>query len=460
MEPSPHDARTAFVTFDGHRNGDLTTYLYKTTDLGQTWTSLSGDEDLEGYALSVRQDLETPNLLFLGTEFGLFISLDEGGSWARFDNNMPMVGVRDMVIHPRDHALVMGTHGRGVIILDDITPLRQINTDITGEKVAFLETQPTVLRDPGAGGSWFGGSGNFVAGNPNSAAEVVYFMNRRHTFGRMYIEVYRDGELVKELPAGKSGGINIVEMPTSLPKPRSAPTNNRMALFGSIFGPNLEAGKYEVRLIKGRDTYTTTFTLVNDPDAPYSDEDRRIQREVTMQLYDMSEDLAYMYDVLESVKKQAAEVEGLRRKAQERADALEETIQSKLVTLVALEGDGYVNEGERIREEISTLYQKVSQYPGRPSEPQVDEAARLAMEMKAVRQWFDQLLKEDVAEVNADLAKAEREAISWQSKDAFLSADGGGSSAGSGQLFWSGHEMYDVLTGTPLGHRWYLSLLR
>ncbi|CAH0999583.1 hypothetical protein LEM8419_00883 [Neolewinella maritima] len=125
VEPSPHDPLSALVTFDAHRTGDQTPYLYRTDDGGQQWTRLT-DESLSGYALSVRQDLVNPDLLFLGTEFGLYISLDGGASWAPFRNNVPPVGIRDMVIHPRDGDLVMATHGRGVIILDDLEALRQL----------------------------------------------------------------------------------------------------------------------------------------------------------------------------------------------------------------------------------------------------------------------------------------------------------------------------------------------
>jgi hypothetical protein len=459
VEPSPHDARTCYVTFDGHRNGDMATYLYKTTDLGQTWTRLQG-EALAGYALSVRQDLAAPNLLFLGTEFGLYISLDDGASWARFDSNMPKAGVRDMVIHPRDHALVMATHGRGILIIDDITPLRQITPALTQEKVAFLETQPTLLRDPGAGGSWFGGSGNFVAENPSSAAQVVYYMSRRHTFGRMFFEIYKDGEMIKELPAGKSGGINIVEMPTRMPKPQSAPTNNTQALFGSIFGPNLEAGDYEVKLIKGRDTFTTSFTLAYDPDSPYSAEDRAVQREVTMQLYQMSEELAYIYHVLHQVHERAAATEGLRRRAQERTDALAAQLADKLGTLVSLEGDGYVNESEKLRELISAVYTDVSQYPGRPSESQIEETNRLAAALKAVRAWMDNLLVTEVATFNADLEKAGQEPLSWPGQEEFLSGEEDGGSGGSGYLFRSHREIYEAQNQTPLGLRWWSTWTR
>ncbi len=86
--------------------------------------------------------MENKNLLFLGTEWGLFISIDGGENWARFDNNVPRVGIRDMVIHPTENALVMGTHGRGVIILDDITPLRQLTNEILSKKFHFFDVPP------------------------------------------------------------------------------------------------------------------------------------------------------------------------------------------------------------------------------------------------------------------------------------------------------------------------------
>ena len=455
IDPSPHDAQTAYVTFDGHRNGDMNTYLYKTTDLGVSWTRL-GPEGTEGYALSVRQDRVQPNVIYLGTEFGLYISLNDGQSWARFTNNMPKVGVRDIAIQERDNALAMATHGRGIILLDDLSPLQQISAQMLEEKIAFFPTKTTLLRDPGAGGSWFGGSGNFTAGNPSSAAQVIYYNKKRHTFGKMYFEVYKDGEKIREIPAGKSAGINIVSMPTRLPPPKSAPTRNRMALFGSIFGPNLEAGEYEVKLIKGRDSYSSSFTLAYDPDAPYSDEDRAAQRETTMQLYDMSEKLAYIYHVYDQIHEQLEAVDGMKRKRQEAIDGLEEQIKTTMSTLVALEGDFYVDEGEQIRERISQLYMKVSQYPGRPSDSQLNEAVRLQTAMDQVEVQFTQRITSEVPAINELLIKADREALSWDEETTFFAQDSGSSSTESGQLDWKGNEMYKSMNATPLGWRWML----
>ena len=129
VEASPHDEATAFVTFDGHRRGDMNTYVFRTTDFGQTWAPIITDV-IDGYAWVIKQDPVNPNLLFLGTEEGLYITLDQGENWARFSENLPRVAVHDLVIHPTEHDLVIGTHGRGVYVIDDITPLRGLNHEI------------------------------------------------------------------------------------------------------------------------------------------------------------------------------------------------------------------------------------------------------------------------------------------------------------------------------------------
>jgi photosystem II stability/assembly factor-like uncharacterized protein len=128
IAPSPYDAGTAFVVFDNHRRSDWTPYVYKTTDYGKTWTSLA-TKNLWGYALSIVQDPVDRDLLFLGTEFGLWASQDGGRSWMKWTKGIPTVSVMGLAIHPREHDLVVATHGRGLYILDDIRPLRTLTED-------------------------------------------------------------------------------------------------------------------------------------------------------------------------------------------------------------------------------------------------------------------------------------------------------------------------------------------
>src|SRR5437016_12868361 len=152
------DEGTAFVTFDAHTFGDMKSYAYKTTDFGKTWTPLvAADAPVRGYAHVLRQDLVNPDLLFLGTEYGLWISVDGGKQWAQYKGgNLPNVAVRDLVVHPRDNDLVIGTHGRGIWIVDDITPLRALTPDVLNKEALFLQSAPAVQRIPAQGG-WANG---------------------------------------------------------------------------------------------------------------------------------------------------------------------------------------------------------------------------------------------------------------------------------------------------------------
>jgi photosystem II stability/assembly factor-like uncharacterized protein len=142
VNASHHDAGTAYVTFDNHRMGDFDPYVYKTTDFGDTWTDLSEDipSDLPGNSIhTLAEDPNNPNLLFIGTEFGCYVSIDGGSTWTRLMNNLPPVAVRDLVIHPREQDLVAGTHGRSIWILDDISPLQQLSESIMKKEVHFFD---------------------------------------------------------------------------------------------------------------------------------------------------------------------------------------------------------------------------------------------------------------------------------------------------------------------------------
>ena len=128
VEPSHHDESVAYVVLEDHRRGDWTPYIYKTEDFGNTWKSLS-DNNIQSFVHVIREDPIEPNLLFVGTEFGVRFSVDGGTSWMNWQHGVPAAPVRDLRIHPREHDLVVGTHGRGIYVVDDIRPLRQAAAD-------------------------------------------------------------------------------------------------------------------------------------------------------------------------------------------------------------------------------------------------------------------------------------------------------------------------------------------
>ncbi len=403
IEPGHFDRNTAYVTFDNHRNGDMKPYIYKTTDLGKTWILITTPE-IEGYAWVVREDRVNPMLLYAGTEFGLYISIDGGKKWARFENNVPRVAVHDIAVHPKEDAIILATHGRALMIIDDISPLRQLTSEVMAKAIHFFETKPTVLNDPGAGGNWFGGDGNFSGENPSSVAKIVYWMSKRHTFGKMAIEVYDQNDLlIRELPAGKSAGINVVEMTATMDKPKAAPSENPQALFGSLFGPNLPAGTYKVKVIKGKDEYLTSFTLKYPDNSPYTVEDRKVQQETTMLLYKQTEHLAYLYAAQDGMAKQAKVVVEKNPKMGKIVNPFIKEVEDQNATLVFRGGDFYINTEEKLAEQISELYGQVSSFPGRPGHAQVERVGSLDEELKKANVKFDQLRNEKLKKINTTL---------------------------------------------------------
>ncbi|HEX2163083.1 MAG TPA: hypothetical protein VHM02_03975 [Thermoanaerobaculia bacterium] len=174
VEPSPHDPAAAFVVLDNHRRDDLRPYVYRTGDFGRTWKSLA-TPSLRGYALTIRQDPVDPDLLFLGTEFGLWISLDGGGSWLPFAHGLPTVSVMDLAIQPRENDLVIATHGRSLYVIDDLTPLRALAAEHLAAPLHLFPIAPaTQVEIAQTGSSRFPGHGEFRGENEPYGALVAF----------------------------------------------------------------------------------------------------------------------------------------------------------------------------------------------------------------------------------------------------------------------------------------------
>jgi photosystem II stability/assembly factor-like uncharacterized protein len=197
VEASHHDPGTAYVTFDGHRSDVFTPWVFKTTDYGSSWTNITGNIP-DGHVVHLlREDLRNPNLLFVGTEFGLFVTLDGGALWTPVRNGFPTVAVQDMVIHPRDMDLVVGTHGRAMWVLDDITPLQQLTPAVRSASGFLFEQRPaTIWENTSRGGQrghfWYAGE-NPATIEPTSSLPRAGFTNRA-------LIVYYVGTSVRSAP--------------------------------------------------------------------------------------------------------------------------------------------------------------------------------------------------------------------------------------------------------------------
>lgn len=418
---STYDQAAAFVTFDGHRRGDMKPYAYRTADFGQTWTSVTTDT-VEGYAWVLKQDLVDPDLLFLGTEFGLYLSIDGGAEWARFTGGLPKVAVHDIAIHPREHDLILATHGRGVYILDDITPLRQLSAELVASEVALLPADPFVMPST-ATMQGFSGGDEFVGRNPPEAVVITYYLKKRHVFGDLKVEIYdREGKLVSTIPGTKRKGLNRVEWPMRLPPPKVPPADSLAMAF---IGPRVPEGEYTVKLIKGKETLSGKVQLVADPRSPHSAEDRDAQQKLSMYLYRKLEDMTFLIDTALAIRDQARE----RAKELPKGDKLTKSVEALAEAYEKLRGElvssgegGIFGSDEKLREHLSNLYAGVTAYDGRPTQTQQDRAVRLVGELDAAAARFKALEAGDLAKVNGALTKKGVKPITAKSRDEWEAA--------------------------------------
>ncbi|MGD9344441.1 MAG: hypothetical protein PVH84_01175 [Candidatus Aminicenantes bacterium] len=171
VEASHFAKGACYVTFDGHRSDIFSPFVFKTTDFGKTWENITNDLPADHPVYVIREDVKNRDLLFVGTEFAVFVSVDGGKSWERLMNGMPTVAIHDLLIHPSDNDLIAGTHGRGVWICDDITPLQQLSEDVRTSEV-FLFRNLTATRWHGISRGATRGHQLFIGTNPLSMSQV------------------------------------------------------------------------------------------------------------------------------------------------------------------------------------------------------------------------------------------------------------------------------------------------
>ncbi|MDA7951393.1 MAG: hypothetical protein MPJ24_07890, partial [Pirellulaceae bacterium] len=210
VEASHYKKGTAYVTIDGHRSAYFDPMVYKTDDFGQTWTNITSNLPSGHPCYVIRQDRKNENLLFVGTEFAIFYSIDEGKSWAKLNNNLPTVAIHDLLVHPRDPDLVIGTHGRGLWVLDDISALQQATPDVLKKEAHLFENEVATkwLRHSVQGK---GGSYAFSGENPTKNAVINYYLGDNVT-GDVQVEIAdATGKMTRSYTVPATPGIGKLE---------------------------------------------------------------------------------------------------------------------------------------------------------------------------------------------------------------------------------------------------------
>jgi len=413
VEAGHFDQGTAYASFDTHTFGIMSPFVYKTADFGKTWTPVvTPTSNVRGYSHVVKEDLVNRDLLFVGTEMGLWVSIDGGRQWAQYKGGeFPNVAVRDLAIHPRDNDLVVATHGRGIWIIDNITPLRQLSQATMDKDIAFLQTEPAVQKLQ-AGGGWVNGDAAFVGDNPTDDAVITYYQKKRHIFGDLKIEVLdARGNVVGNIPASKRRGLNRVRWGMRMPAPRVPPAASIAG--GAILGPRFMPGTYTVRMTKDAKVYETPLNVMLDPRAKFTVADRQAEFDLAMKLYNtfgtMTDAVARMNDVRRSLDDRATKATDAALKTRlTNASARVDELRRKIV---ATKEGGAITGEERLREFLSNLYGDVVGYEGRPSQTQMDRADSLARELADVVKSFDDWSVKELPGLNAALSGSKLEPI-------------------------------------------------
>jgi photosystem II stability/assembly factor-like uncharacterized protein len=274
VEASRRGEGVAYVAFDGHRGHDFKPYLFVTEDFGQTWKAIASGLPEGGTLSVVREHPRKTDVLFVGTERGLFVSWNRGGAWARLKANLPTVPVDDIQIHPRENDLVLGTHGRGVWILDDLTPLLETPSGIVAKEVELFDVRAATQDRTYAGG---GNTGHktFLADNPPDGALLTYFLkDKPGDKEKVKVTVKSSaGEVVREIDGPKEQGLNRTSWDLRY-EPPVPPDPEAPSFFGPPRGPFVVPGTYSVTVAAGDRSATRDVVVQEDPRVRIGDAER------------------------------------------------------------------------------------------------------------------------------------------------------------------------------------------
>ncbi len=242
---SAHDPQVAYVAIDGHRSGKYTPWLFRTADGGKSWQSIAANLPDGGPVKVIKEDPKNPDLLFAGTEFALWASVDRGKRWFKFAR-LPTVAVDDIVLHPRDADLLVATHGRSIYVVDDIRPLEELTAPVQQEEAHLFSIRPVTGRYPMPGWAESAGGAVFRGENPPQGALITWYV-RRYTGDELSIAIANAaGQPVANLKAPGTAGFGRVTWDLR-------PTKDLLTQYGGERSDKMVApGEYTVTLTVGK----------------------------------------------------------------------------------------------------------------------------------------------------------------------------------------------------------------
>ncbi len=371
---------TAYVAFDGHQADDYSNYLFKTTDFGETWTPIVGDMPGNRVIHTVVEDLRNPNVLYVGTEFGLFYTMDGGTRWISLQNNMPNVPINDLTIQPRENDLVLGTHGRGIWILDQITALQEMSPEIADKAAHIFTINPATT---------------YRMANLRAHTGDMYYRGQNPTYGAV-IDVWSKGDIPAnsvvtisdaqgravsrvDVPASRGAGVRRVAWNLRLPPlaPGAANDDDDEGFRGPPQGRFVAPGTYIAKVTIGAASAEQRFEVREDPRVT-------ISADVRSSWFGSIDQIAQLYRDARSVADSA-------RREQQRMNALSEAEKKSQAKRLTEVNDLAVTAGELVAR-VTTLYGNVLRYSETPTTDQKAQMAYFPTVLQSVQARWRALL--------------------------------------------------------------------
>ena len=331
VAPSAHAEGRIYATFDGHRNGDYSAYVYVSENYGKDWNRI--DDGLpHGWSVNViTEHHRAPNLLFVGNEIGVYFSIDRGESWTQLKNNLPVVPVDDIAIHPRENDLILGTHGRSAWIMADVAPLEHLSQSVMAQPGHVFPLKATVMW--AQMGDWPFYGATYSAPNPPRATPIRYYVRdegaEEHDFS---VEITdSSGATVRTFDGPAEPGVNEILWDWRHDAPYEARAGEgggggRGRGGGTPQGPIVMPGQYTVTLHVGEDDFSSTMEIQADPRRSMTVADRQARQDALMSLNQLAAPLFEVTQAAQRLTDQMEEAESLLEEYEGGSEALTETL--------------------------------------------------------------------------------------------------------------------------------------
>jgi photosystem II stability/assembly factor-like uncharacterized protein len=416
VEASHFEAGTAYAAFDGHRADDYATYLFKTTDFGQTWKSIKSNLPF-GWVHVIREDVINKNLLFVGTEFSIYASLDGGATWFSLKNDLPTVAVHDIAIHSRDHDLIIGTHGRGIWILDDISYLEEMSAEVFVSTAHLHSIRPTTAFYLSAKRESFT-KPTFSAKNPTyGMAITAYCQTKPKEMPKVSI-INAAKETVFELNLPIKEGIvrqywNLQIAPKTKDGQKITPPAT-----GFVALPLVPPGEFTVELTVDGQKLRTTAVVLPDPRLQMTDDETRGQNEVLGELLGLSKKMGLSITAATNIRRQLDTLgQDLKKegKSLEPLDAaikafdekfrpIEQEVVPKELMSSQMTRENVLRGGP-LNQQLIMLGMSISGYPSAPTKTDLIRVEEIGRQVDGLVVRLNQVIKDDLPILNRRLVE-------------------------------------------------------